>query len=457
MTQLGFNFDANKCTGCNACQIACIIENQLDFSAHWRKVNTFNQIHHPSLPVFHLSLACNHCADPPCMNHCPALAYSKNPENGIVLLDEQKCIGCQYCSWICPYDAPLYLESKGIMSKCTLCNSRITEGTQPACVTLCPTDALQLGRFSDSPKTTAVPGFTQSDIGPAIQIIPLTPGRVIPEPAASSFSAEILDQWRSIPSSKKNKINLRSEWTLLLFTLLTPFLVALYSHNKIHGFMHAAWIPVFLGAFGMVISSFHLGKKLRAMRAVFNLKQSWLSREVFSYSALLILMVCSEVILPQIDFIWQMSIFFGFVTLVAADMIYQVLPQMSSKKMHSAQVVFSGLLYFALLSANILLCVVVLLVKSVLFIRRMTEKKTLLSSFSIFRISAGFILPALLLSLGWAPDHIIVWIFIVAAEISDRIDFYQQLEVITPVKQMAQDFQEAFSGAVDASSALRSK
>jgi Fe-S-cluster-containing dehydrogenase component len=101
-----FLFDPNRCTGCGACRLACSIENQLEPERSWRRIDTFNRTRHPGVPLYHLSLACNHCAEPACMFACPALAYSRDEKSGAVLLDEGKCIGCRYCAWACPYDAP---------------------------------------------------------------------------------------------------------------------------------------------------------------------------------------------------------------------------------------------------------------------------------------------------------------------------------------------------------------
>ena len=143
-----FVFDPNRCTGCGACQLACSIENQLGPAKSWRRIETFNPRNHPQAPVFHLSLACNHCNEPACMYACPALAYSRDGRTGAVILDENKCIGCKYCSWACPFDAPRFDAARGVMSKCTFCNHRLADGLAPACASLCPTGALILSNLS---------------------------------------------------------------------------------------------------------------------------------------------------------------------------------------------------------------------------------------------------------------------------------------------------------------------
>jgi len=125
---LAFVFDPNRCTGCQACELACSIENELGPDRSWRGVVTFNEEAFPGIPLFHLSLACNHCAEPACMNTCPALAYHRNEETGAVLIDPDRCIGCRYCSWVCPYGAPTFEAERGVMGKCTFCVHRLEIG-----------------------------------------------------------------------------------------------------------------------------------------------------------------------------------------------------------------------------------------------------------------------------------------------------------------------------------------
>jgi anaerobic dimethyl sulfoxide reductase subunit B (iron-sulfur subunit) len=97
-----FVFDANRCTGCGACRVACTLENRLPPAVSWRRIDTFNARRHPAAPVFHLSIACNHCATAACMQACPALAYRRDRRTEAVLIDSSRCIGCGYCAWACP-------------------------------------------------------------------------------------------------------------------------------------------------------------------------------------------------------------------------------------------------------------------------------------------------------------------------------------------------------------------
>jgi len=103
----------------------------------------------------HFPRSCLHCENAACVTVCPTGASYKRPEDGIVLVDYDKCIGCKLCSWACPYGAREYDQQQGVMKKCTLCVDRIynetlaEEDRQPACVLACPTGARMFGDFAD--------------------------------------------------------------------------------------------------------------------------------------------------------------------------------------------------------------------------------------------------------------------------------------------------------------------
>jgi len=103
----------------------------------------------------HFPRSCLHCETPDCVTVCPTGASYKRAEDGIVLVDEDKCIGCKLCSWACPYGAREYSEVRGVMQKCTLCVDRIYNDSfeeidrQPACVMACPTRARHFGDLGD--------------------------------------------------------------------------------------------------------------------------------------------------------------------------------------------------------------------------------------------------------------------------------------------------------------------
>jgi sulfite dehydrogenase (quinone) subunit SoeB len=110
-----------------------------------------------SLPALtlHFPRSCLHCEEPACVTVCPTGASYKRTEDGIVLVNEDICIGCKLCSWACPYGAREYDEQEGVMKKCTLCIDKIynetlpEESRVPACVSTCPSGARSFGDLGD--------------------------------------------------------------------------------------------------------------------------------------------------------------------------------------------------------------------------------------------------------------------------------------------------------------------
>ena len=94
-------------------------------------------------------MLCNHCEDPACVKHCPTHAMHKDAETGLVLVDQDRCIACGYCTWTCPYGAPSMDDVHHVMSKCTFCKDRISEGQKPFCAEACPANARVFGDLND--------------------------------------------------------------------------------------------------------------------------------------------------------------------------------------------------------------------------------------------------------------------------------------------------------------------
>lgn len=152
-----FYVDVTRCIGCRACEIACKEENEVPEGIRWRQVRTVESESQGRPSLYFLSVACNHCEDPICTKVCPTTAMHQR-EDGVVLVDETKCVGCRYCEWACPYGALHFNANTGHMSKCTFCEHRQADGKAPACVEACPTEALQWGPFDEiigRPSSTA--------------------------------------------------------------------------------------------------------------------------------------------------------------------------------------------------------------------------------------------------------------------------------------------------------------
>ena len=150
-----FFLDVQTCTRCKTCMIACKDKNGLPMGVRWRRVaefaggdwvrlmdGTFTQ----NVFAYYISVSCNHCQDPICVQSCPTKAMNQD-DHGIVSVDLKKCLGCRYCEWACPYSAPQFDASLGQMTKCDLCRDELETGGVPACVAGCPTRALQFGEY----------------------------------------------------------------------------------------------------------------------------------------------------------------------------------------------------------------------------------------------------------------------------------------------------------------------
>jgi len=199
MSQWGFYFDQTRCLGCKACTVACKEWNEdkrgdlalqgemseacgrqyatpgaweagatqnyaefrrYDMKENWRRVSTqeFGSVP-PQVDAVSLSLACNHCAQPACVEVCPAQAIRKEAEFGAVLVESAECLSCGACAEACPWGVPQFYDDprkyefndpkRPRMTKCTMCLDRVREGLKPACVASCPNRALDFGPLEE--------------------------------------------------------------------------------------------------------------------------------------------------------------------------------------------------------------------------------------------------------------------------------------------------------------------
>jgi Fe-S-cluster-containing dehydrogenase component/formate-dependent nitrite reductase membrane component NrfD len=147
-TRWGKVIDQTRCIGCHACTTACKSENLVPLSV------TRTYVKHVDVGVFpqarraHQVTRCNQCAHAPCVTACPTTAMFKRPD-GIVDFDKSICIGCKACMAACPYDAIFINPSDHSAEKCNFCAHRIDMGLEPACVVVCPVEAILVGDMND--------------------------------------------------------------------------------------------------------------------------------------------------------------------------------------------------------------------------------------------------------------------------------------------------------------------
>lgn len=169
MARMGMLIDLRRCIGCHACTIACKVENGTGPGVFWNRVEDRVFGSFPTVRRVFLPRLCMHCADPACKAVCPTGATYVR-EDGIVLVDQDKCIGCRYCVVACPYQARTLVgrrqsyfgdcltpfeelssqkHSPGTVGKCTFCYHRLAQGLPPACVSACPVGARIFGDVDD--------------------------------------------------------------------------------------------------------------------------------------------------------------------------------------------------------------------------------------------------------------------------------------------------------------------
>ncbi len=315
-----FTFDASACSGCKACQEACKDKNNLPVGVLWRRVievsgGGWNPVgaglqdsSDSLLPAqdppptiwtntvfaYNLSIACNHCVHPKCAGVCPTDAFVHR-EDGIVYIDPDKCMGCGYCAWACPYNAPRYNFDLGQMAKCNFCFDNIDAGLSPSCVAACPLRALNFVEVDDG-QWTVDRGQPSTVHGQWSELWEL-PASEHPFPLPNNSRTEphlTVKPHVAMGNDLEKKIfnyeeirpkYQKSETPLVVFTLLVQMAV---------GAFWAQWmadsIPLIpyliIGAclgIGGFFSFAHLGAKRNAWRAPFHLQKSWLSREILLF------------------------------------------------------------------------------------------------------------------------------------------------------------------------------
>ena len=185
MARYGMVIDTKRCVGCNACSVNCKITNNLPETNWWTRVLTEggDEIDTPAgvfpdVSMRYITVGCQHCENPACLEVCPTGATTKDEETGIVSVDSELCIGCESCIKACPYEGvrtlikspEYYLDvvvgeydapphKGGTVEKCTFCKNLIDRGDVPACMQLCPGRARYWGDLDDP----------ESDVSKAIE------------------------------------------------------------------------------------------------------------------------------------------------------------------------------------------------------------------------------------------------------------------------------------------------
>ncbi len=314
--QHGFHFTADNCIGCHACETACAEKNGTPAHLSYRNVGYVEGGSYPDYVRINISMACNHCEDPVCLKGCPTLAYTKYVEYGAVLQDPDICFGCGYCTWVCPYNAPVLDPVKGEVQKCNMCVDRLEDGLKPACVSACLSNALDFGVIESIPKGRQqakldIPGFPDPAITrPNIRFdqtksLPAQLTRADADPffyekdktgpaPNARYKVKPIDQ--NEPNQWRIKELHSREDSLVIFTLLSQWTVGafllscLLSLSEVggvftaHYFLYKAMLFALVGfqTIGLTLSTLHLGKPQYCYRALNNLRHSPVSQEILT-------------------------------------------------------------------------------------------------------------------------------------------------------------------------------
>lgn len=144
----GMIVDTRKCVGCISCTITCKMENKVPFEGFRAWVNIRERGDYPNVKRHFLPRLCNHCEKAPCVQVCPVQATYRR-EDGVVVIDEKRCIGCGYCITACPYHARYLHPQTKVADKCNFCQHRLEQGLEPACVKNCMGKARIFGDLND--------------------------------------------------------------------------------------------------------------------------------------------------------------------------------------------------------------------------------------------------------------------------------------------------------------------
>jgi len=279
--QYRFHVDMGACIGCKCCVVACNEQNGNPAPINWRRVGEIEGGWFPSTSRSYLSMGCNHCLEPTCLEGCPVDAYTKDPITGIVRHSADACIGCQYCTWNCSYGVPQYNPERGVVGKCDMCYGRLSLGQAPACVSACPEGALAIeivnvAEWRESVDASTAVGLPSDD--GSLSTTRITPPEHLPPNARPRDITHVTPE--------------HAHWSLILMTVLTQlsvgafatiWLLQLLGINTHLGL--AALVSLAVGGLALAAATFHLGRPAHAYRALRMWRRSWLSREVLAFAA----------------------------------------------------------------------------------------------------------------------------------------------------------------------------
>jgi Fe-S-cluster-containing dehydrogenase component/DMSO reductase anchor subunit len=281
--QYRFHFDATVCVGCHCCEAACNELQNNPPEVKWRRVGEMEGGVFPNVSQLFNSMSCNHCIDPECLKGCPTNSYIKF-DNGIVFHDDDVCIGCQYCTWNCPYEVPVMNYDRGIVTKCDMCHDKLAVGETPACVQACPAGAIEIEVVHKEEWIKY--GMEKEGVAPHLPDVSIT------KPTTRYTLPENMPEYK--PADERLLKPAHAELPLVFMTVLTQVslgaFLALFLGQLLFSFgfnlpeptLAMAIMAFVPSAIGLPLSALHLGRPIMAMMAMKNWRTSWLSREAIA-------------------------------------------------------------------------------------------------------------------------------------------------------------------------------
>lgn len=286
--QYAFEVNLDKCSGCKACVVACHTLNGLEEDEAWRRVGAVVGLEDTGR-LQYVTTGCHHCEDPACLRGCPVKAYEKDVKTGIVRHLDDQCIGCKYCTMMCPYEVPKYSKRMGIVRKCDMCHQRLSVGEAPACVQACPNEAIAITVV----EKVSVPGGDDGDQMAANRLAPGSPPSTLTNPTTRYLTAAAEIFHAATPQDAGQEYVADNHWPLAVMLITTQVSIGMVLVERIVALSLAGlggdlqaevtkWvitIALLIGGAGMGVAPLHLGQPMRAWRIFLGLRTSWLSRE----------------------------------------------------------------------------------------------------------------------------------------------------------------------------------
>jgi formate dehydrogenase iron-sulfur subunit len=310
--QYRFHVDMRKCIGCKCCVVACNEQNGNPSAINWRRVGEIEGGWYPRTTRAYLSMGCNHCIEPTCLQGCPVDAYTKDPVTGIVLHSADTCIGCQYCTWTCSYGVPQYNPERGVVGKCDMCHTRLGAGQSPACVASCPTGAIQV-EIVDIEGWRAAATAATAHAG-----VPARDGSV--STTRVTLPSELPPGSRAV--TLRHVEPEHPHWPLIVMTVLTQLSAGAFTAvwllqltGALARPLLAALASLLIGFLALSASALHLGRPAHAYRALRMWRRSWISREILLFTLFSLAATAFGVALLLH---WRVATVFGAITVALA-------------------------------------------------------------------------------------------------------------------------------------------